>query len=30
LPCAMHLKRVTLIVDDYDRAIGFFVDVLSP
>ena len=25
----MHLERVTLIVDDYDRAIAFFVDVLG-
>jgi catechol 2,3-dioxygenase-like lactoylglutathione lyase family enzyme len=25
----MHLEQVALIVDDYDRAIGFFVDVLG-
>ena len=25
----MHLERVTLIVDDYDRAIAFFVDALG-
>jgi catechol 2,3-dioxygenase-like lactoylglutathione lyase family enzyme len=25
----MHLEQVAIIVDDYDRAIGFFVDVLG-
>ena len=25
----MHLEQIALIVDDYDRAIGFFVDVLG-